>query len=63
MVAEIDAAIAESFDFAKTSPFPKDADWPELNMGSATPEADRLLQDVESRPFDQNQAITIPGPY
>jgi TPP-dependent pyruvate/acetoin dehydrogenase alpha subunit len=63
MVAEIDAEIAEAFDFAKNSPFPHSADWPELNLGSATPMADKLLQDVESRPFDQNQAITIPGPY
>jgi pyruvate dehydrogenase E1 component alpha subunit len=62
-IAAIDQEIAEAFEFAKSSPFPSDADWQSLNYATATPEADRLLHDVEGGGFNQYQAEAIPGPY
>ena len=63
LVAEINQEIAAAFAFAKKSPFPTDADWSRLNYSSASPLADRWLQDVEAAEFNQRQADAIPGPY
>lgn len=52
-VDEIDA----SFRFAKTSPFPAATDWHPLNLATATPQADRLLADVEAGNFDAHQEV------
>jgi TPP-dependent pyruvate/acetoin dehydrogenase alpha subunit len=49
--AEIDAA----FRFAKSSPFPALPEWRSLNFASATPEADRLLSEVDLGEFDSRQ--------
>ena len=63
IINEIDAEIADAFSFAKSSPFPGQADWHDLNYSTSSPMADRLLADVESAEFDQNQDMTIPRPY
>ena len=63
LVAEIDQEIAETFAFAKISPFPTDSDWKRLNYSTVSPLADKLLRDVEAGDFDHGQAETIPGPY
>jgi TPP-dependent pyruvate/acetoin dehydrogenase alpha subunit len=47
--------IAAAFRFAKSSPFPAAPDWHPLNFATATPEADRLLADVEVGEFDAHQ--------
>lgn len=60
---EIDGEIADAFHFAKTSPFPEQADWRDFNMAACTPLADRLLTDWEAVPFNEHQRDTIPGPY
>jgi TPP-dependent pyruvate/acetoin dehydrogenase alpha subunit len=52
---EITAEIDECFRFAKSSPFPLAPDWAALNLASATPEADRLLADIDAREFDAHQ--------
>jgi len=49
------AEISESFSFAKSSPFPGEVDWAGLNLARATPEADRLLAEVELQEFDAHQ--------
>lgn len=59
----IDAEIADAFHFAKTSPFPKNADWAALNYAQTTPLADKLLDDLEGGAFNSYQAEAIPGPY
>ncbi len=59
----IDKEIDEAFRFAKSSPFPSQANWAALNLSTVTPEADRLLQDLEGGGFNQYQADTLPGPY
>jgi pyruvate dehydrogenase E1 component alpha subunit len=61
--AEVDGEIAAAFAFAKASPFPTGARWPEWNYSAESPLADRLLHDVEAGRFDQYQAEAIPGPY
>lgn len=63
LVKKIDEEIQGAFEFAKSSPFPDSPDWDLLNYSSDSPMADKLLADVESTNFDQNQAITIPAPY
>jgi len=63
MTVQIDAEIKDAFDFAKSSPFPKNADWAALNYCQETPLADKLLEDAEHHAFDQNQAESVPGPY
>jgi pyruvate dehydrogenase E1 component alpha subunit len=63
LVAEIDAEIDEAFQFAKSSPFPGDPDWTQLNYAAVTPLADRLLHESKSGEFDQNQNEAIPAPY
>ena len=47
--------IAACFRFAKSSPFPAAPDWYPLNFATASPEADRLLADVEAGDFDAHQ--------
>jgi len=47
--------IAACFRFAKSSPFPGPQDWHGLNFATATPQADRLLADVEAGEFDAHQ--------
>jgi pyruvate dehydrogenase E1 component alpha subunit len=49
--------IAASFHFAKSSPFPVAPDWHPLNLATATPQADRLLADVEAGDFDAHQEL------
>jgi len=56
LVAGIEAEIAEAFRFARTSPFPAKPDWSDLNWSKATPEADRLLAEVDLAEFDAHQA-------
>jgi len=63
MEKEIDAEIADAFEFSKSSPFPMASDWTAMNYSSDSPMADRLLQDVQSAQFDQNQPDTMPKPY
>jgi len=54
---EIDAEIAEAFHFAKASPFPKAGDWASANWSSGSPLADRLLSDIDTFIFDENQTV------
>jgi TPP-dependent pyruvate/acetoin dehydrogenase alpha subunit len=56
LLRKVEREIDESFRFAKGSPFPSTASWPELNWSEGTPEADRLLADVEVADFDAQQA-------
>lgn len=49
------AEIAAAFQHAKSSPFPGKQDWNPLNWASATPQADRLLQEVDLAEFDARQ--------
>ena len=56
LLRDFSREIEESFRFAKGSPFPATAPWAELNWSSATPEADRLLAEVELADFDAQQA-------
>ena len=64
---EVDAEIADAFEFAKSSPFPEPGNWEQANYSDATPVADRLLADVEASQttavFDGDQADAIPKPY
>ena len=55
LIREIEEEINDSFRFAKTSPFPVVSNWADLNYATATPEADRLLADVEASEFNANQ--------
>jgi pyruvate dehydrogenase E1 component alpha subunit len=54
----IDAEIGECFRFAKSSPFPPTPEWSALNLASATPEADRLLTEIDLGGFDAHQEST-----
>lgn len=63
MVGEIDKEIEDAFAFAKKSAFPQKVCWEKLNYSVGSPLADKLLQDIDSQVFDQNQKDTIPGPY
>ena len=63
IIGEIDAEIKGAFEFAKRSPFPKNADWMNLNYCLESPLADKLLDDAEHHVFNQNQAESVPGPY
>lgn len=49
--------VAAAFRFAKSSPFPAAPDWHPLNFATATPQADRLLADIESGDFDAHQEL------
>jgi hypothetical protein len=55
LVEEIGREIEECFRFAKASPFPSPPDWTALNLAQATPEADRLLADIDLGEFDAQQ--------
>jgi hypothetical protein len=55
-VTKVEGEIAEAFRFAKASPFPGRPDWTDLNWSAATPEADRLLAEVDLAEFDPHQA-------
>jgi len=57
MEAAIDQEIGAAFQFAKGSAFPAAADWGGMNLSSASPLADRLLQDVDVHAFDETQAV------
>lgn len=57
MLEGIDREIAESFRFAKESPFPSDSDWAPMNLSPVSPLADRLLADIDTHRFDENQAF------
>jgi pyruvate dehydrogenase E1 component alpha subunit len=63
MDAEIRAEIEASFQFAKDSPFPKDANWHDANWSACSPLADVLLTEAEGEVFDHNQAEARLGPY
>jgi pyruvate dehydrogenase E1 component alpha subunit len=54
-ILEFDSEIEASFRFARTSPFPAAPDWKNLNWTAASPEADRLLFDVDVNEFDPHQ--------
>ena len=54
-VREIESEIEDCFRFAKSSPFPAGPNWADLNFATATPEADRLLVEVDENEFDANQ--------
>jgi TPP-dependent pyruvate/acetoin dehydrogenase alpha subunit len=55
LLKEIAAEIDECFRFAKSSSFPSAPDWAALNLAGATPEADRLLAEIDAREFDAHQ--------
>lgn len=55
MVREFESEIDACFRFAKASPFPGMLDWADLNCASTSPEADRLLADVDLNEFDAHQ--------
>lgn len=58
LLREFGAEIDECFRFAKSSPFPSAPDWAALNVTDATPEADRLLTEIDAREFDAHQEST-----
>lgn len=60
---EIADEIAAHFSFAKGSPFPKDADWREMNYDQSSPLADKLLGTASGGEFDYSQAEAKLGPY
>jgi pyruvate dehydrogenase E1 component alpha subunit len=55
---QFEAEISECFSFAKSSPFPREVDWAGLNLARTSPEADRLLAEVELQEFDAHQEST-----
>lgn len=55
LMQEIGTEIMDCFRFAKSSPFPSTPDWTALNYSSTTPEADRLLADIDLADFDAHQ--------
>ncbi|WP_372523380.1 thiamine pyrophosphate-dependent dehydrogenase E1 component subunit alpha [Sulfuricaulis sp.] len=57
MLHAIDSEIEESFSFAKTSPFPRDVDWAQMNLSNRSPLADKLLMDIDLDVFDENQTF------
>jgi pyruvate dehydrogenase E1 component alpha subunit len=57
LLRQIDAEIAESFRFAKSSPFPKAKEWEAMNYASSSPVADALLADIDVEAFDADQAM------
>ena len=63
MLEEIDAEIAESFRFAKNSPFPKPGPWKSLNYASSSPVADSFLADIDVESFDAEQNMVQPKGY
>jgi len=63
IIVKIDDEIRNAFKFAKESPFPSNVNWSSLNYATATLQADKLLSEIASEKFDENQADTIPEPY
>jgi len=55
LLKEIDAEVADCFHFAKSSAFPKGGDWRAMNYAAASPEADRLLVEIDEAAFDHEQ--------
>ncbi len=55
LIRGFESEIAECFRFAKASPFPTVSNWANLNFATATPEADRLLAEVDVNEFDAHQ--------
>ncbi len=55
LLREIETEIDECFRFAKSSPFPSAPDWASINYSSTTPEADRLLAEIDLDEFDAHQ--------
>ena len=55
LTREFGSEIEACFQFAKQSPFPLAPNWASLNAASATPEADRLLADIDVNEFDAHQ--------
>ena len=53
----IDREIEDCFRYAKSSPFPADTDWQPMNLSATSPMADRLLVDIDTHAFDENQAF------
>lgn len=54
---EIDEEIDDAFRFAKSSSFPKAAEWAPMNRRADSPIADKLLSDIELHSFDENQTV------
>ncbi|HXM81125.1 MAG TPA: thiamine pyrophosphate-dependent dehydrogenase E1 component subunit alpha [Burkholderiales bacterium] len=52
---EYEQEVALCFRFAKSSPFPDKPDWKSLNLSNATPQADKLLVDLDVAEFDAHQ--------
>ena len=63
MIAEIDAEIADAFEFASSSPFPVDVDLEALNRSPSSPVAEKLLPTSTHGEFDENQATAKLAPY
>lgn len=57
MRREIDAEIADAFNFSKTSAFPSPGDWAPMNLSTRNPLADQLLPDAHVDEFDGNQVV------
>ena len=60
---EISQEITDSFQFAKSSQFPRDTNWSKFHYSATSPLADSLLHETISGEFDKDQEYTIPGPY
>jgi len=58
-IRDIDAEIADSFQFAKGGDFPIITNWREVNLSSNSPRADELLTDIDfvETEFDVHQAV------
>lgn len=63
IIAEIDAEIADAFDFAENSPFPDNVDLEALNRSASSPVAERLLPTSSHGEFDENQPAAKLAPY
>lgn len=63
LLQQIDMELADAFEYSKNSPFPSITDWADLNYETQSPVSDKLLDDVESKLFDENQPNTMPKPY
>jgi pyruvate dehydrogenase E1 component alpha subunit len=63
MIDEIDAEIADAFEFAANSPFPGDVDLEALNLSPNQPVAENLLSISTHGEFDENQATAKLAPY
>ncbi len=63
MIAEIDAEIADAFEFASSSPFPADVNLEALNLSPSSPVAEKLMGISTHGEFDENQAAAKLAPY